>query len=119
MTRQEKKKIYNQNCSALTVERVGKTNAEMIIEHPSALKYNLSPRVRGVCVPSSTRTRCVCSFILTVFSIRRHSSRAALTLLGLQSRFGDNWVKNTWNLRGLSPKRDCSSKRVNHDFVIL
>ena len=33
-----------------------------------------------------------------------------LTLLGLQTRFGDNWGKITWNLSGLSPKRDCSSK---------
>ena len=55
----------------------------------------------------------------------RHSSVAAayvpsgygelvyccLTLLGLQSRFGDNWRQFTWNLSGLSPKRDWSSKR--------
>ena len=36
-----------------------------------------------------------------------------LTLLGLQSRFADNWVKITWNLGGLFPKRDWSSKGVN------
>ena len=36
-----------------------------------------------------------------------------LTLLGLQSRFGDNLGQTTWNLRGVSPKRDWSSKRVN------
>ena len=36
-----------------------------------------------------------------------------LTLLGLQSRFGDNWGQTAWNLTGLSPKRGWSSKRVN------
>ena len=35
-----------------------------------------------------------------------------ITLLGLQSLFGDNWEQITWNLRGLSPKRDWNSKRV-------
>ena len=35
-----------------------------------------------------------------------------LTLLEPQSRFGDNWGQLTWNLSGLSPKRDWSSKRV-------
>ena len=42
-----------------------------------------------------------------------------LTLLGLQSRFGDNLGQNTWNLTVVSPKRDWSSKRVNrrHLFV--
>ena len=35
-----------------------------------------------------------------------------LTLLGLQSRFGDNWGQITWNLSALSPKRDWSSKGV-------
>ena len=34
-----------------------------------------------------------------------------LTLLEPQSRFGDNWGQHTWNLSGLSPKRDWSSKR--------
>ena len=34
------------------------------------------------------------------------------TLLGLQSRYGDNWGQITWNLTGLSPKRDCSPKGV-------
>ena len=34
------------------------------------------------------------------------------TLLGPQSRFGDNWGKTTWNLSGASPKQDWSSKRV-------
>ena len=33
-----------------------------------------------------------------------------LTLLGLQTRFGDNWGKITWNLSGLSPKRGWNSK---------
>ena len=35
------------------------------------------------------------------------------TLLEPQSRFGDNWGQITWNLSGVSPKRDWSSKRVN------
>ena len=39
------------------------------------------------------------------------------TLLGLQSRFGDNWRQITYNLSGLSPKRDWSSKRVNLEKV--
>ena len=42
-----------------------------------------------------------------------HPVALLLILLGLQSRFGDNWRQITWNLSGLSPKRDCSSKRVN------
>ena len=33
-----------------------------------------------------------------------------LTLLGLQSRFGDNLGQATWKLSGVSPKRDCGSK---------
>ena len=41
------------------------------------------------------------------------SESELLTLLGLQSRFGGNWGQITWNLIGLSPKRDWSSKRVN------
>ena len=36
-----------------------------------------------------------------------------LTLLGLQSRFGDNWGQITWNLSALFPKRDWSPKWVN------
>ena len=36
----------------------------------------------------------------------------ALTLLGPQPRFGDNWGQITWNLSGVSPKRDWSSKMV-------
>ena len=43
-----------------------------------------------------------------------YSTIFALTLLGLQSRFGDNWGQTTWNLTGLSPKRDWGSKRVNY-----
>ena len=35
-----------------------------------------------------------------------------LTLLEPQSRFGDNLGHTTWNLTGVSPKRDCSSKGV-------
>ena len=35
-----------------------------------------------------------------------------LTRLGLQSRFGDNLGQTTWDLTGVSPKRDWSSKRV-------
>ena len=35
-----------------------------------------------------------------------------LTLLGPQSRFGDKWGQTTWNLTGVSPKRDWSCKRV-------
>ena len=38
-----------------------------------------------------------------------------LTLLGLQSRFGDNWGEITWNLSALSPKRDWSSKKKLSD----
>ena len=36
----------------------------------------------------------------------------SLTLLGLQSRFGDNWGQNTRNLTAMSPKRDWGSKGV-------
>ena len=39
---------------------------------------------------------------------------ARLTLLGLQSRFGDNWGQITWNLSCMSPKRDWSSKGVKN-----
>ena len=35
---------------------------------------------------------------------------SGLTLLGLQSRFGDNCGQTTWNSGALSPKRDWSSK---------
>ena len=36
-------------------------------------------------------------------------------LLGLQSRFGDNWGQITWSLSALSPKQDRSSKGVSHN----
>ena len=36
-----------------------------------------------------------------------------LSLLELQSPFGDNWGQITWNWSALSPKRDWSSKGVN------
>ena len=36
-----------------------------------------------------------------------------LTLLGLQSRFENNWGQITRNVTALSPKRDWSSKGVN------
>ena len=29
------------------------------------------------------------------------------------------WVQTTWNSSGLSPKRDCGSKRVNEQFLAL
>ena len=35
-----------------------------------------------------------------------------LTLSGPQYHFGDNWGQITWNLSGVSPKWDWSSKRV-------
>ena len=35
-----------------------------------------------------------------------------LTLLELQSHFGDNWGQITWNVSALSPKRDWSSREV-------
>ena len=42
-----------------------------------------------------------------------------LTLLGLQSRFGDNSGQTTLNLTGVSPKRDWSSKRVKDSEVFV
>ena len=42
-----------------------------------------------------------------------------LTLLGLQSRFGDNLGQATWKLAGVSPKRDWSSKRVKDRVVFI
>ena len=55
------------------------------------------------CVCRACRIQCddVCVFL-------------TVTLLGLQSRFGNKWGQITWNLGGLSPKsqkRDCSSQR--------
>ena len=44
-------------------------------------------------------------------------SSMVLTLLELQSRFGDNWGHITWNVSALSPKRDWSSKGVNYPTV--
>ena len=52
-----------------------------------------------------------------LFSLEKRF-RISLTLLGLQSRFGDNWGQLTWNLTGLSPKRDWSSKRDNTCFWV-
>ena len=34
------------------------------------------------------------------------AKKGYVSLLALQSRFGDNWVQITWNLSGLSPKRE-------------
>ena len=42
-----------------------------------------------------------------------------LTLLGLQSRLGDNLGQTTWNLSGVSPKRDWSLARVNTAVPVL
>ena len=42
-----------------------------------------------------------------------------LTLLELQSRFGENWGQITWNLSALSPKRDWSSKGVNYGPLVI
>ena len=42
----------------------------------------------------------------------REGDALLLPLLGLQSRFGDNCGHVTWNLSGMSPKREWSSKRV-------
>ena len=38
-----------------------------------------------------------------------------LTPLGLQYRFGGNWGQITWNLSGLSPKRDWSSEGLSQE----
>ena len=46
------------------------------------------------------------------YQVRGYSLRLVWSpLLGLQSRFGDNWGQNTWNLSVLSPKRDWGSKK--------
>ena len=49
----------------------------------------------------------------SMFPLQRGcKNKLRLTLLGLQSRFGDNWGQIAWNLSALSPKRDWSSKGV-------
>ena len=40
------------------------------------------------------------------------------TRLGPQSRSRDNWGQTAWNLSGVSPKRDWSSKRVNVTHIV-
>ena len=49
---------------------------------------------------------------------RQRGPGRCLTLLGLQSRFGDNWRQITRNVSGLSPKRDWSSKRGDKCLVL-
>ena len=66
--------------------------------------YRISYRVR---FPFDT-------FLLTIQGYVR-SPLTPLTLLGLHFRFGDNWGQLTWILRGLSPKRDWSPKRVKRE----
>ena len=58
----------------------------------------------------SPGTRCVSVCVFTYPSL--------LTLLEPQSRFGDNWGQLTWNLSALSPKRDCSYKRVKVGVLV-
>ena len=60
--------------------------------------------VRVYLVPDAAAVVVVVVFVVVVLT---------LTLLGLQSRFGDNWGQITWNLTALSPHRDWSSKGVN------
>ena len=45
------------------------------------------------------------------------TAEAFLFILGLQSRFGDNWGQNTWNLSGLFPKRDWTSIGVRREYL--
>ena len=52
------------------------------------------------------------TFLRYCFGICHPPCEKALTLLALQSRFGDNWGRIPWSLSCLSPKRDWSSKRV-------
>ena len=59
-------------------------------------------KIRGVCIACCTPAK---------------ESYRALTLLGLQSRFGDNRGQITWNLSALSPKRDWSSKGVKTGYI--
>ena len=43
--------------------------------------------------------------------------KVLLTLLGLQSRFGDNWGQTPWNLSALSPKPD-GGRRASIVYVV-
>ena len=67
----------------------------------------LYPGVLKTSPKDKTSTYQNLSFGLSNLSVTKTS-----TLLGLQSRFGDNLGQSTWNLTGASPKRDWSSKRL-------
>ena len=47
-----------------------------------------------------------------LYLVYRSVEGGQLTLLEPQSHFGDNLGQTTWNLTGVSPKRDWSSKGV-------
>ena len=49
---------------------------------------------------------------LSLLGLSRRKRDCSLTLLGLQSCLGDNLGQTTWNLTGVSPKRDCGTKSV-------
>ena len=68
--------------------------------YPQRFAYSFRVRYRG---------SVSCYYVVSTRSVSI-ARRESLTLLGLQSRFGDNWGQFTWNLTAMSPKRGWSSK---------
>ena len=88
------------------------SGCNLIIAEVSAWVRHGAPRVRSLG-----------KFKVDLYRRTPHLSALAhtwyhLTLSGLQSRFGDNWGQVTWNLSGLSPKRDWSSRGVKDIWFI-
>ena len=74
--------------------------------------------LRGAIVCRTYGThKCIYIFTCNIWSYLLWPPLIVSTLLGLQSRFGDNWRQISLNLSGLSPKRDWSTKRVNSAVI--
>ena len=56
---------------------------------------------------------------LLPMDVKQSNDGIVQRLLGLQSRFGYYWGKITWNLSGLSPKQDWSSKGLKKSRICI
>ena len=85
---------------------------------PSSLNQHAQRRRIGRYCFFSSRVFFLYIFCPPPMMLRCLICAKSLTLVGLQSRFGDNWGQITWNLSALPPKRDWSSKGVEPCFCL-
>ena len=88
--------------------RLGDYTGRHFVEGISRFRLQL----RGRQEPRKTHTDGVGMELACGLGFKSRGNEYVFTLLGPQSRFGDNWGHITWNLSALPPKRDWSSKGV-------